>query len=42
MIGKAEWKERSIYDDEYEAEEEMELSPLDGDYVREEYREKDE
>ena len=35
-IGNPEWNERSIWDDDYQHEED-ELSPLDDDYVREGY-----
>ena len=38
MLGNPEWKETSIFDDDYLSEEEQELSPFDDDYVREEYR----
>ena len=38
MLGNPEWKETSIFDDDYLSEEEQELSQLDDDYVREEYR----
>ena len=42
MLGNPEWKETSIFDDDYLSEEEKELSPLDDDYVREEYRDETE
>ena len=42
MLGNPEWKETSIFDDDYLSEEEQELSPLDDDYVREEYRDETE
>lgn len=38
MLGNPEWKEISIYDDDFIPEEEQELSPLDDDFVRDEYR----
>lgn len=38
MLGNPEWKETSIFDDDYLSEEKQELSPLDDDFVREEYR----
>lgn len=37
MLGNPEWKECSIYDDDYMNEEEKELSPLVDDYINEEY-----
>lgn len=40
MLGNPEWTEQSIYNDDYLSEEEREFSPLDDDYVREEYQEK--
>lgn len=36
-IGNPEWSEESVYDDDYRSDED-ELSPLDDDYVREDYR----
>ena len=38
MLGNPQWKERSVYDNDYINEEEKDLSPLDDDYIREEYR----
>ena len=42
MLGSKEWFEPSIYDDDYLEDEESELSPLDDDYVPEEYRDYEE
>lgn len=36
-IGDPEWNEASVWDDDYRSDGD-ELSPLDDDYVREEYR----
>ena len=41
MLGNPEWKETSIFDDDYLSEEEQEVSPLDDDYVREGYRDEE-
>lgn len=41
LLGNKEWKENSVFDDDYKNEEERELSPLDDDFVREEYRNDD-
>lgn len=37
-IGNPEWGEVSIYHDDYVSKEDLELSPLDDDYVPEKYR----
>lgn len=34
-------EEKSVYDDDYVFDEDDELSPLDDDYVNEEYRDED-
>lgn len=39
-IGNPEWGKRSVFDDDYSSEED-ELSPLDDDYIREEYRDEE-
>ena len=39
-IGNPEWEKRSIIDDDYSSEED-ELSPLDDDYIPEEYRDEE-
>ena len=39
-IGNPEWLERSAFDDDYISEDD-ELTPLDDDYVREEYRDEE-
>lgn len=38
MLGNREWLESSVFDDDYNSED-SELSPLDDDFVRDEYRE---
>ena len=38
LLGNSEWKEQSIYDDNYKTVEQEEISPLDDDFIREEYR----
>ena len=38
-IGNSEWGKRSIIDDDYSSEEES--SPLDDDYIPEEYRDEE-
>lgn len=40
-LGGKRWKEKSVYDDDYVFDEDDELSPLDDDYVNEEYRDED-
>ena len=37
-LGGKRWNEVSIYDDDYRFEKNTELSPLDDDYIIEEYR----
>ena len=38
MLGNREWLEPSVFDDDYNSED-SEVSPLDDDFVRDEYRE---
>ena len=38
MLGNPEWKETSVFDDDYISEENRDISPLDDDFVPEEYR----
>ena len=40
-LGGKRWEEESVYDDDYVFDESDELSPLDDDYVNEEYRDED-
>lgn len=41
LLGNKEWEKNSVFDDDYKNEEDRELSPLDDDFVREEYRNDD-
>ena len=42
LLGDSEWSSISVFDDDYQSDEDAELSPLDDDYVRDEYRSYDE
>ena len=41
MLGNPEWKETSVFDDDYISEENRYIYPLDDDFVPEEYRTED-
>lgn len=38
LLGGKRWEEQSVFKDDYIDEDEEELSPLDDDYIPEEYR----
>ena len=40
-LGGKRWEKESVYDDDYAFDESNKLSPLDDDYVNEEYRDED-